>query len=170
MIRSAMPADAGAIAEIYNHYVLHSIATFEEDLVASEEMGRRIRSVGDRYPWLVCEEGAELLGYCYATAFRDRSAYRFTAESTVYLRPAARGKGIGTRLYRELLERLEVLDLHRVVAGIALPNDPSVRLHERLGFEASARFSEVGRKFERWIDVGWWVRELRQTSAGATPR
>ena len=159
-IRVALPSDAAAIAAIYNHYVLHTTVTFEEQALPAEEMERRIREVSLRFPWLVCEEGGEVRGYSYAGAWHARAAYRHAAESTVYLHAGATGRGLGRLLYTALLERLEAMGLHRLVGVIALPNAASVALHERLGFEKAGHLSEVGWKFGRWIDVGWWVRAL----------
>jgi phosphinothricin acetyltransferase len=110
-------------------------------------------------PWLVAEQDGRLLGYAYATRWRVRPAYRTSVESSVYLGGEAAGRGLGSALYRALLDALRRLDVHMVIGGIAQPNERSVALHEKLGFRKVAHFSEVGRKFGRWIDVGYW--ELR---------
>lgn len=159
-IREARLSDAEAIAAIYNHYVLHTVVTFEEEPVSGAAMEERMRRVAERFPWLVHEEGGEVLGYSYAAPWQVRSAYRYTAESTVYLREDVRGRGIGRPLYAALLARVAALGAHVAVGGIALPNPASVALHERLGFRKTAHMPEVGRKFERWIDVGWWALRL----------
>lgn len=159
MIRSATAADAAAIATIYNHYVATTTISFEEELIGTDGMAERIATVAPRLPWLVCEQDGQLVGYAYATPWRVRSAYRYSAESSVYLAPGHAGKGIGKRLYHALIGELRERGLHMVIGGIAQPNEASVALHEALGFRKVAHFSEVGMKFGCWVDVGYW--ELR---------
>jgi L-amino acid N-acyltransferase YncA len=157
MIRAASVGDAGVIAAIYNHYVLNSWATFEEKEIVPEEMSRRIAAVVERsLPWLAAEEEGRLVGYSYAGPWKDRSAYRFSAESTIYLEPEAKGRGLGVELYGALLDSLRRGPCHSVIGIIALPNEASVALHERLGFKKVAHLREVGWKFGRRIDVGYW--------------
>lgn len=165
VIRPATPADARAIAAVYNHYVLETPVTFEEAAVSEGEMRARMAAGGD-LPWLVLEQDGAIAGYAYARAWHARSAYRYSAESTIYLHHEAVGRGLGTRLYGALLDELARRPLHRVVGVIALPNPASVALHERLGFTPCGRLSEVGWKLGRWIDVGHWERAL----PGAGPR
>lgn len=155
MIRSCRAADAAAICAIYNPYVRDSVITFEETPVSVAEMARRIDEVTAGLPWLVAEEGA-IVGYAYATPWKARSAYRFSVETTVYVAPDHQRSGTGTALYRELLDKLHRVGVHSAVGGIALPNPVSVALHEKLGFKKIAQFVEIGRKFDRWIDVGYW--------------
>jgi len=162
MIRAATRADAGDIAAIYAPYVLETTITFEETVVSREQMAERITSVTARYPWLVCEEHGKLLGYAYASAWKDRSAYRFACETSIYLDRKAHGRGIGTRLYASLLEELRQRGLRVAIGGIALPNPASVALHERLGFRKVAHFDAVGYKFSKSIDVGYWQRRLAE--------
>jgi L-amino acid N-acyltransferase YncA len=156
MIRSATTEDATRIAEIYNHYVLHSTITFEEQAVPVDEMRQRIAEIVDGLPWLVWLEESVVQGFAYASKWKGRSAYRYSAESTVYLAKDSMGKGIGSRLYQALLAELRERRFHTVIGGIALPNAASVALHEKLGFEKVSQFREVGWKFNRWIDVGYW--------------
>ena len=160
MIRYANSSDAVAIASIYNHYVTATTITFEEQIVDAQEMARRILTVGEQLPWFVFEHEGQLLGYAYATPWRIRSAYRFSVESTVYVARECVGRGIGRQLYRALIDELRRRQLQVVIGGIALPNDASVALHARLGFENVALFKRVGRKFDRWIDVGYWQLQL----------
>ncbi len=160
MIRSALPTDADAICQIYNHYIKTSIATFETDPVVPSQMAERVVETLSQYPWLVYEHAGTVLGYAYASGWKGRCAYRFTAESTVYLSPEAVGRGVGRALYEALLEALQGLKVHSVIGGISLPNPASVGLHEALGFEKVAHFKEVGWKFDRWIDTGYWERLL----------
>ena len=156
MIRDATVADAADICKIYNHYVLQTSITFEEIPVTIDEMERRIQQTTASLPWLVWQNGSALLGYCYASPWRVRPAYRHSVESTVYLQSEATGKGIGSKLYEALLSELRQREFHAVVGGIALPNEASVALHEKLGFEKVAHLKEIGYKFGRWIDVGYW--------------
>ena len=160
-IRDASVDDAEAIASIYNHFVLTTSISFEEAEVSSIEMAGRIADVqAAGLPWLVAEMGGTVAGYAYATKWRVRHAYRFSAESSVYLAPASAGKGIGSTLYRALLDRLRDGGYHLAIGGIALPNAASIALHEKLGFEKVAQFREVGFKFGSWTDVGYWQLSL----------
>jgi L-amino acid N-acyltransferase YncA len=161
MIRAATASDADAIARIYNHYITNTIVTFEEDPISSADMASRLAEVtAASLPWIVVEQDGEVFGYAYATKWKGRCAYRFSVESTIYLAPGATGKGFGTTLYERLVAILREGSTHVVIGGIALPNAASVALHERLGFEKVAHFREVGFKFEKWIDVGYWQRSL----------
>lgn len=160
MIREATAQDAERICAIYNHYVMGTTITFEEEAVSAGTMRQRIADVTAAYPWLVFEDGGEVLGYAYARKFHERAAYRHTAEATVYVAHGCLGKGVGSALYRELLARLKPLNVHVVLGGIALPNEKSVAMHERLGFKKVAHYEEVGRKFGQWIDVGYWELKL----------
>ncbi len=161
MIRDAIPEDSRSIAAIYNHYIEHTVITFEVDPVSADAMRARVGKVQVAgFPWLVWESDDAVLGYAYASQFRERAAYRHSAEATIYLAPDATGEGIGSALYRALIERLRAAGTHLVVGGIALPNDASVGLHESLGFTRVGAFSEIGRKFDRWIDVGFWQLRL----------
>lgn len=166
-IRAATADDAAAVAAVYNHYVERTVVTFEESAVPSEEMSARIERIGAAYPYLVAETPAGVVGYAYADRWHARCSYRLSVETTVYLAPGHVGAGLGTRLYGRLLEALERAGYHCAIGGIALPNPASVALHEKLGFERVALFREVGRKFDRWIDVGYWQRLLGGTPPGA---
>ena len=160
-IRPATTADAARICTIYNHYVTTTTVSFEEQAVTAPEMAQRIADVDAAgLPWLVLEVDGALAGYAYATKWRVRPAYRYSVESSVYLDPAYAGRGLGRMLYATLLDRLRERDLHIVIGGIALPNDASAGLHEALGFRKAAHFSEVGKKFGRWLDVGYWELKL----------
>lgn len=157
MIRQAADTDAEAIARIYNHYILHTTITFEEQPIAPSEMAGRIAAAtAASLPWLVAEEEGGILGYAYASQWKGRCAYRFSVETTIYLAPHCLGKGLGTGLYQLLLEQLKELGLHVAIGGIALPNAASCALHEKLGFRKVAEFAEVGFKFGKWLDVGYW--------------
>jgi L-amino acid N-acyltransferase YncA len=155
MIRPAITADAAAICGIYNHYVLETTITFEEGAVPPAEMESRLHETLPSLPWLVWEDDA-IRGFAYASKWKGRCAYRHSAEVTVYLDPESTGRGIGTRLYEALLADLRQRSFHAVIGGIALPNPASIALHKRLGFRKVAHFEQVGWKFGRWIDVGYW--------------
>ena len=160
-IRPAEPADAAAVATIYNHYVERTIVTFEEEPVSAEEMARRLEeSRSESLPWLVAAEAGRVVGYASSRKWKARSAYRFSAEITVYVAPGNARRGIGSGLYARLFPILQARGVHAVIAGIALPNEASVALHEKFDMRKVAHFPEVGFKFDRWIDVGYWQRTL----------
>jgi len=156
MIRKAHPEDAEQICSICNYHVTNTIITFEEEAVTENEMKQRIATVTLKYPWFVYEDGNSIAGYAYASQWRTRSAYRHTAETTVYLLEKFKGRGIGTSLYTQLIETMKGLGYHSLIGGIALPNDASIALHEKLNFKKVAHFEEVGFKLNRWVDVGYW--------------
>jgi phosphinothricin acetyltransferase len=156
LLRAATPNDAAAIAAIYNHYVATTTISMETEPVGADEMAQRIAGIQDAgLPWLVLVEDGRLCAYAYASKWRARPGYRHAVESSVYVDPGLRGRGHGLALYRELLSRLEGR-FRTVIGGIALPNAPSIALHERLGFRQVACFNEVGFKFDGWVDVGYW--------------
>ena len=156
MIRNAKPEDAQAICDIYNYHVLNTIVTFEEESILADDMADRINKVSEKYVWLVYELEGEIVGYAYAGEWKSRCSYRFSVESSVYLKNGFSSQGIGSKLYEALLKKLEKTDIHAVIGGISLPNEGSIALHEKFGFEKIAQFKEVGYKFEKWIDVGYW--------------
>jgi len=160
MIREIKLEDAPQVCEIYNYYIENTTITFEEDPITLQEMRERVVHITQKYPWFVEEESGIIIGYAYANRWKERSAYRFTVETSVYVRDAYRGRGIGTRLMERLLSYLKEANIHTVIAGISLPNESSVRLHEKLGFQWIAQFPEVGYKFGRWLDVGYWFCRL----------
>jgi phosphinothricin acetyltransferase len=156
MLRSARTDDAFSICDIYNHYILHTPATFEEVSLQPEEMRQRIEEAAKSYPWFVWEEAGNVLGYCYGRKWRERAAYRHSAEASIYLHPSAIGKGSGSLLFDALLGELRSRQFHCVIGGVSLPNPASVALLEKFGLRQIAHFREVGYKFGQWIDVGYW--------------
>ena len=156
-IGAASIQDAEAICAIYNPYVAETTISFEETPASPADMAQRIMDVTEGgLPWLVmCIEG-RLAGYAYATKWRARPAYRHAVETTIYLDPHSQGRGHGALLYGHLLDELRRRGLHTAIAGIAQPNARSVALHERLGFEKVAHFSQVGFKLGSWVDVAYW--------------
>jgi phosphinothricin acetyltransferase len=154
-IRLVASDDCQAMAAIYNHFIEHTLVTFETEAVTASEMARRVDENAP-LPWLVAEAPGGILGYAYASKWRARFGYRFSVETTVYLRHDACGQGVGSKLYRLLLDDLRARGVHTAIGGIALPNPASVALHEKLRFVECARFREVGFKLDQWVDVGYW--------------
>ena len=160
-IRPGGPADLPAIVEIYNHYVRSSPCTFDVEPYSVE--ARRpwldqFEATG-RHRLLVAEE-ARLVGYAGSLRFRDKRAYETSIETTVYVAESEQGKGVASALYAALFEAVRGEDVHRALAGITLPNDASIRLHERFGFRKVAHFTEQGRKFGKYWDVCWMEKPL----------
>jgi L-amino acid N-acyltransferase YncA len=156
-VRSAAAADAEAIARIYNYYIQNTVITFEEESVSAQVMATRVGEVqGLSLPWLVAEVDNVIVGYAYASKWKVRSAYRYSAEITIYLEQGCEGRGIGTILYSELLTILRERGMHVAIGGVALPNEASAALHGKLGFEHVATFRQVGFKHGRWVDVAYW--------------
>lgn len=162
MIRDVEFKDSIAIADIYNHYIQNSTCTFEEERVSEREMCSRITAVIEHgMPWLVYEHEGQVVGYCYAKPWNTRSAYRFTVESSVYVDANSPVSGVGTLLYQHLFLRLDSLDIKNVMSVITLPNDQSVAFHNKMGMEQVGHFKRMGFKFGKWLDVGYWQKELR---------
>jgi L-amino acid N-acyltransferase YncA len=169
LIRLASEADAAAIAAIYRPYVEESRISFEEEAPDAAEVAQRMTS--PIHPWLVAEEHDRVLGYASTSPMRDRRAYRWSVETGIYLDRAAQGQGIGRQLLSAHLELLARQGFVTVIAGIALPNEPSVALHEKLGFTLSGIERGVGFKLGEWIDVGRWQKDLAsRIAASAEPR
>lgn len=156
IIRKVEVEDAEQIAGIYNFYILNTHHSFEIEAVSLEEMRNRISDINRNYPYLIAEENKEILAYAYASCYKPRSAYKHSVEVSVYVKNDLKQKKIGTKLYERLFDELSKINVHAVIAGISLPNEASVKLHERFGMEKVAHFREVGFKFNRWIDVGYW--------------
>lgn len=146
--------------EIYAPVVVETAISFELEPPSVEEFSSRLRAVAARDPWLVAEVDGRIAGYAYASDFRSRPAYAATRETTVYVADWARGRSVGTSLVRAILDVLTAVGVRQVIAGIALPNDGSIALHERLGYTYVGTFEAVGHKFGRWHDLGFWQRAL----------
>ena len=159
-VRPAEPGDVEAMLDIYRPVVLETAISFEFEPPTVDEFAERLAAVSAHNPWLVTDVDRQVAGYAYASAFRTRPAYRATRETTVYVADWARGRRVGTTLVTALLDALSAQGVHQVIAGIALPNPASVALHERLGYEYVGTFPAVGRKFDRWHDLGFWQRAL----------
>jgi phosphinothricin acetyltransferase len=167
-IRPADPAcDAAACAAIYAPFVADTAVSFEEAAPDAHELAARIAAA---HAWLVCERDGEVVGFAYGSRHRERAAYRWAADVSVYIDPAHQGQGVGRALYEALFERLRAQRLRIACAGITLPNPASVRLHESLGFEPVGVYRAIGWKAGAWHDVGWWqLRLLPQDDHAGTP-
>lgn len=160
IIRAATCADAEAICAIYRPIVNSTAISFEELAPDAAEITRRMLA-HPRLPWLVADDAGRVVGYAYAARHRQRAAYRWSADSSVYLDPEHRSRGLGRLLYERLIAEVCELGYVSLFAGIALPNAASVALHEKVGFAALGVFRHVGYKYGCWYDVGWWQRSLR---------
>ena len=162
MIRSVKESDAAAIRDIYNYYVENTVITFEEDPLSIAEIEERIRKISVKYPYLVLEDEGETKGFAYANTWKERAAYRNSAEISVYLKNGCQGKGLGKTLLGNLLAEVRKTGLHALVAGITLPNERSTGMCESLGFKKIGQFNEIGYKNGRWLDVGYWELIIKQ--------
>jgi L-amino acid N-acyltransferase YncA len=168
-LRLAEAGDAAQIAAIYAPFCLETAISFETTAPDEATMRERIRTLIQRYPWLVAVSGTgDVLGYAYAGKHRERAAYRWSVDFTAYLAPEAKRRGIGTELYRALVKVCQALGYYRAFAGITLPNEASVRLHEKIGFQPIGVYRRVGFKLGKWHDVGWWSLDL--LPEGEAPR
>ena len=163
IIRFATSKDASAIAAIYAPYVDGSAVSFEMQSPDAAEMVRRIDKLWPSHPWIVAEQDGQVLGYAYGSPYRERKAYQWAVEVTVYLHADAQGKGLGRVLYVRLIELLSAQGFTKAYGVIALPNPASIGLHEALGFQPFAVFKDIGFKNGAWHDVGWWERDLAST-------
>lgn len=161
-IRPAREQDAAELLEIYRPYVEKTAVSFELEAPSVDEFAARVRKVLGSWQWLVAERGGRLIGYAYGSTHRDRPAYRWSAEVTVYLSADAHRQGAGRALYTHLFEELAAKGYCNAFAGVTLPNAASVGLHRAMGFEPIGIFRSVGWKFGRWHDVAWLQRKLRE--------
>ena len=153
--------DAGEIAELYGYYVANTAISFEAEQLTSAEMEGRILSVLTWAPWLVCKVDGEVLGYAYASKHKERDAYKWSVDTAVYVRNDCRKRGIGSNLYRTLIALLKLQHFYAAHAGITLPNEGSVELHKRMGFQFIGTYPKVGYKLGKWHDVAWWQLQLQ---------
>jgi Sortase and related acyltransferases len=156
MIRPARLSDSEAIAEIYAPYCTDTVISFEIEAPPVDEIRQRMEKVMKSLPWLVEERDGKVVGYAYASPHRERLAYQYSVEVSVYIDKNYHKQGIGKALYMQLFEQLRELGKFNALAGITLPNQASVGLHEHLGFLHTGTYSKVGYKFGAWHDVGWW--------------
>jgi phosphinothricin acetyltransferase len=168
-IRLAAPEDAAGILAIYAPIVRDTIISFELEPPALDEMRRRIEATLTKLPWLVCELDRRILGYAYASRHRERAAYQWSVDVSVYVADGLRGQGLGRRLYAPLLGILADLGYYSALAGIVLPNPASVGLHEAMGFKPIGVYRNIGYKLGAWHDVGWWQCQLREYEDNPRP-
>ncbi|AUV81668.1 GNAT family N-acetyltransferase [Salinigranum rubrum] len=172
-LRPARPADAAAIRRIYAPYVEETAVSFATAPPSVEDLETKVEKTRSQYPWLVAERESEredgVVGYAYAGALRERDAYQWTAELSVYVAETAQREGLGRRLYEALLAFLERQGYASAYGVVTLPNPASVALHESLGFERVGLFDDVGYKHGAWHDVGWWRRRLPEPAAPDPP-
>ena len=159
-LRPATPADATGILDIYAPYIADTSFTFETEVPSTEAFAERIRTYLDTWPWLVFEDNGIIAGYAYATRHRERTAYQWCTESSIYVLDKYHGTGVARALYEALFAILEKQGFRNVYAVINLPNDASVAFHERCGFRYFATYEKVGYKLGRWKNVGWWQLSL----------
>ncbi len=170
LIRHAdLSRDAAACAAIYAPSVSVGVSSLEERAPTAEEMAQRIQATTRRYPWLIAEADGEAVGYAYATEHRSRSAYRWAADTAVYISSTHHRRGVGRKLYGPLLGLLAAQGLYTACAGITLPNEASVGLHEAMGFTAVGVYTAIGYKHGAWRSVGWWQAELRERTGDEAP-
>jgi len=160
-VRPYEPGDEAAICAIYNHYIERTTITFEIDALSREQMRARIEAYVQAYPFYVCELEGTVRGYCYATQFRPRAAFRHTVEASVYVDANVCGRGVGRAMYATLMSELETRDVRTVVGVVALPNEASERLHDAFGFSRVGQLREVGRKLGQWIDIAYFQKMLK---------
>ncbi len=158
--RFATPSDGAAISRIYAPFVDGSAVSFEMEPPTGEEMARRIEKLWPSHPWIVAESADGVIGYAYGSPYRERRAYQWAVEVTVYLHEAARGKGLGRKLYEALLELLTWQGFTKAYGVVTLPNPASAALHEAVGFRPFAVYRDIGFKNGAWHDVGWWECDL----------
>ena len=168
-IRCAMSGDAEAVLAIYAPIVSETSISFELEPPTVEEMQRRIETTLAKLPWLVCEVDEQIMGYAYASRHRERAAYQWSVDVSVYVAEWARGKGVGRKLYTPLLGILQDLGYYSALAGIALPNPASIGLHESMGFKPIGVYRNIGYKLGAWRDVGWWQKQLREYTDSPKP-
>ena len=163
IVRDFHPADISALTELYNQYITETTITFDlhpYTISQRQDAWMSHYAATGRYRLLIAEADSQVVGYATSSKFRTKAAYDTSVETSVYLHPEAQGKGIGSQLYSALFEALTAEDVHRAYAGITLPNEPSIAIHQKFGFEQVGLFREVGRKFGRYWDVAWFERKI----------
>ena len=169
MIRTATPDDSESILKIYAPYIVKTSYTFETEVPTVDSFKERISSYLKNWPWLVCELDGVIAGYAYGTRHRERVAYQWSIESSVYVHDDCQRMGVARALYTALINILKLQGFRNLYAVINLPNDKSVSFHEKLGFEYFATYKNVGYKLGRWKNVGWWQLQLNEYSLEPEP-
>lgn len=161
-IRLADEEDSASILQIYAPFITDTVITFEYEVPTIEEIGRRIDNIQKKYPWLVCEINDNIVGYAYASRFRERDAYDWSVDFSVYINPKYHRKGIGKALYFSLIELLKLQGYYNIYAGVTLPNIKSENFHESFGFKTIGVYQNVGYKFGNWHDVKWYGLKIKE--------
>ena len=166
-IRDAQVEDAQRLLEIYSHYVLNTAVSFEYEVPTLEEFSERIRSIKKKYPYLVCEKDGKIIGYVYASAYSERTAYDWTVSTSIYIDKDFRRNGAGSLLYKELESRLKKMGIINLLAGVAFcdPQDEylthdSPNFHLSQAYTQVAYMPQVGKKFGRWYDLKWFLKKI----------
>jgi L-amino acid N-acyltransferase YncA len=162
LIRPARKADATEILKIYTPYINNTAITFETEIPTIEEFTKRIETIQKHYPYLVCERDNQIIGYAYASQYRERSAYRYSIELSIYVDQKYRHQGIGTALYTHLFDTLQTYEFYTAYACITLPNESSIVLHQTFGFQEIGIFHHAGYKGGKWLDVIWMEKQLKK--------
>ncbi len=168
-VRIVRKTDAKEIIDIYTPSILNAAISFETELPSIAEMQKRIETILQTYPWMVCEVDGKIAAYVYASKHRDREAYQWSSECSVYVHQNFKGKGIGKEMYQLLFQILKLQGIRNVYAGITLPNEASIILHENCGFEKFAEYENVGYKLGNWHTVGWWKLRLNEYDPDPPP-
>lgn len=168
-IRLATKDDSNQILDIYAPFIINTAVSFETEVPSEREMQNRITNCLQNYPWIVCVIDGRIAAYVYASRHREREAYQWCCESSVYVHDDFKGRGIGKKLYRLLFEVLKLQGFRNVYAGIALPNDASVNLHTKCGFTQFATYENIGYKLGSWHTVGWWKLQINSYDLNPPP-
>lgn len=168
-IRLATIEDAKQVLEIYSNYVINTATSFETDVPSEQEMQSRIASCLQKYPWIVCVINERIAGYVYSSKHREREAYQWSCESSVYVDDDFQGRGIGKKLYQLLFQILKLQGFRNVYAGITMPNEASINLHEKCGFKHFATYENIGYKLGKWHTVKWWKLQINNYDLNPPP-
>ena len=157
MIRPVKLSDAAEICDLYNYYIENTPTTFEDKPLQYIAMEERIRRISEKYPYLVREEDSgEINGIAYVNTWKERGAYKYSGELSIFVRNGFQGQGMGRQLMEQLLKDVRKANIHALIAGIVVPNERSVALHKKFGFTKVGQFNEIGYKFSRWLDLSYW--------------
>ena len=168
-VRAATRFDAEAITDIYAPSITNAAISFETEVPSIQEMQKRIETIVQQFPWIVCVVDGKIAGYVYSSRYRDREAYQWSCECTAYIHEQFKGKGVGMELYELLFQLLNLQGFKTVYAVVTLPNEASIKLHEKCGFKKFAVFENVGYKFGQWHSVGWWKLRLNDYNPDPPP-
>lgn len=169
IIRDIFIEDAEQVLNIYAPFIRHTVITFEEEVPTVAEFTERVENYRQLYPWLIAEVNGEIAGYAYASKYRERIAYQWVAECSIYMHSNYKGKGIAKKLYSALFDILKLQDIYRLYAVIGIPHEESTRFHEKMGFQYFATYKHTGYKLGQWRDTGWYEYILKQPDKAPVP-